>query len=623
MDRRAFARDTVLTAVVGAILGFTLAGAPQGAPAEVPPFTDVTRDAGITHTHGYVDTILTTRRMVLAGAAAADYDGDGWTDLYVIRGGLGPNLLYKNLGDGTFADVAAAAGVDANGDMASGALFFDANGDGALDLFVGGTRGTPNRLFIANHDGTFTDRIAASGLPSLMDTFSASAADYDRDGDLDLFLAHWRTPMSLSHLWRNDGHGVFTNVDEAAGIVEIGDGMWDWSFTANFCDFNGDGWPDLAVTGDFKTSRVFMNRCDGTFADATSAVLSDENGMGAAVGDYDNDGDMDWFVASIYDETGVPRSEWGITGNRMYANRGDGSFADATDASGVRAGGWAWGTSFADVDNDGWLDLFLVNGWPFEVATFLTDPARLFMNAHDGSFVERSTAAGVADTGQGRGVVCFDYDNDGDVDLFLTNYFAAPVLLRNDSPAGNAWLALSLRGRAGNPRAIGARVRVESAGLTQVREVGCGNNYLSQNPAELHIGLGANERADRIDIEWPDGGTTTLSDVAARQRLVVEEPAGPAGGTPPFSGGLRVVSAQPNPFSAGTSLQIDGAVSDRLTAVVYDVAGRRVRNLAGSGSGVVYWDGRDGRGTSAPAGVYWIRVSDGATSAVRSVVLVR
>ncbi len=623
MDRRARARGTVLAAVVGAIFGSILAGAPCGAPAQVPTFTNVTRDAGITHTHGYVETVISTRHMVLAGAAAADYDGDGWTDLYVIRGSLGPGLLYRNLGDGTFEDVAAAAGVDANGDMASGPLFFDANGDGVLDLFVGGTRGTPNRLFIANRDGTFSDRIATSGLPVLMDTFSASAADYDRDGDLDLFLAHWQTPMDASHLWRNDGRGVFTNVDVAAGIVGIGDGRYDWSFTANFCDLDGDAWPDLVVTGDFKTSRVFMNRRNGTFVDATTAVLSDENGMGASVGDYDNDGDVDWFVASIFDETGVPKDEWGITGNRMYRNRGDGSFDDATDAAGVRQGGWGWGASFADVDNDGWLDLFEVNGWPFEVETFLADPARLFMNAGDGSFVEWSVEAGVADTSQGRGVVCFDYDRDGDVDLFIANYRSAPVLLRNDSGNENAWLALSLRGPAGNLQAIGARVRIESGNLTQVREVACGNNYLSQNSAELHVGMGAHERADRIEIEWPDGAVTTLEDVSGRQRLVVGHPPLTAGGRSRLPGGIRIVSAQPNPFVSETTLRVERSATNRLTAVVYDVIGRRVRDLAVPGSDTVHWDGRGERGTPAPAGVYWIRVSDGLTHDTVKVLLVR
>src|SRR5688572_14067780 len=502
--------------------------------SQAPVFHDVTLDAGITHEHGYVEQIISTRHMVLAGAAASDYDGDGWVDLYVIRGSIGPNLLYRNLGNGSFEDVAAAAGVAVDGHMASGPLFVDVNGDGALDLFVGGTRGTPNRLFIANGDGTFSDQIASSGLPLLTDTFSASAGDYDRDGDLDLFLCHWQVPMAASHLWRNNGHGVFTNVDDAAGIHHIGDGQWDFSFTANFCDLNNDRWPDLVVAGDFKTSRIFLNRGDGTFTDATTSVITDENAMGSTVGDCDNDGDLDWFVSSIFDVNGIPMEEWGITGNRMYRNRGNGYFDDTTDTAGVREGGWGWGSSFADVDNDGWLDLYHVNGWPFEVSTFLDDPSRLFMNACDGTFVERSVDAGVADAGQGRGVVCFDYDRDGDVDLFVTNYRGAPLLFRNDSSV-RSWLALDVR-------AIGARVVVEAGGLTQTREVTCGNNYLSQNPSTLHLGLGESETVDQIRIRWPNGAETAISDVAINQGLVMEQPPAPVA-TPLRP---RIVSASPN-----------------------------------------------------------------------------
>ncbi|HET6347885.1 MAG TPA: FG-GAP-like repeat-containing protein, partial [Candidatus Krumholzibacteria bacterium] len=525
-----------------------------------------------------------------------------------------------NNGDGTFADVAAIAGVAGSGnDIASGPLFFDANGDGLLDLFVGGVLGTPNRLFMANGDGTFTDRIASSGLPVMMETWSVSAGDYDRDGDLDLFLTHWGAPMGESHLWRNNGHGVFTCVDNPAGIHAIGDGQYDFSFTANFCDLNGDMRPDIVMTGDFGTSRVFMNNGDGTFADATGAVISDENGMGSAVGDFDNDGDMDWFVSSIYDSTQVPNGgNWGFSGNRMYKNRGDGSFDDATDACGVRRGGWGWGASFADFDNDGWLDLIHVNGWPRETPLFLDDATRLFMNDHQGSFVETAEDAGCATVAQGRGVVCFDYDNDGDIDVFEANFNGTPTLLRNDGANANNWLTLALHGNGHNPQAIGARVVVEAGVLTQTRALSCGNNYLSQNPAEIHVGLGNADYAD-VRIDWPDGASSSLTDVAAGQRLVVEEPrSAPSHAT---SGPLRIVSAAPTPFTTEVALEIAGATAS-MSAVVYDVAGRRVADVRFA-SGTLRWNGKTTAGVLAPAGVYWIRVSDGAHAATSRVVLVR
>jgi enediyne biosynthesis protein E4 len=459
----------------------------------------------------------------------------------------------------------------------------------------------------------------SSGLPSLLDTFSASAADYDRDGDLDLFLAHWQVPMQASHLWRNNGHGVFQCVDDAAGLDDIGDGRYDWSFTGNFSDLNGDAWPDLLVASDFLTSRVFLNRRDGTFSDATTPVITDENGMGAAVGDYDNDGDMDWFVSSIFEVNGIPRDEWGITGNRMYRNRGDGSFDDATDVAGVRQGGWGWGSSFADFNNDGWLDLFHVNGWPIEVDTFLEDPARLFMNDGQGGFVESSGAAGVASTAQGRGVVCFDYDRDGDVDIFIANYRGAPQLLRNDSPPGAAWLSLTLRRHGSNAPAVGARVRITAGSTVQTRDVMCGNNYLSQNPAVVHVGLGSSPRADELRIDWPNRTVTTLTGLDALQELLLEEPEVVA---VPQARAIRILSAQPNPFNAEITLPLEGAEGG-ATAVVYDVAGRVVRTLQTSDGAPVRWDGRDARGARAPAGVYWVRVTVGASSDTRRVVLIR
>jgi len=576
--------------------------------ADTPLFHNVTLSAGISHVHGYVEEVVGTHHMFLAGVAASDYDNDGFVDLYVIRGSVGPNLLYRNRGDGTFEDVAAAARVAVSGNMASGPLFFDANGDGVLDLFVGGTQGTPNHLFIANGDGTFIDRIPQSRIPQLMETFSASAADYDRDGDLDLFLTHWEIPMQASHLWRNDGHGVFWCVDDAAGIHDIGDGAHDYSFTANFTDLNHDRWPDIVMAGDFKTSRVFMNRGDGTFRDATSPVITDENGMGAAVGDYDNDGDIDWFVSSIYDATQAPNGgAWGFTGNRIYRNRGDGTLEDATDWCGVREGGWGWGASFADFDNDGWLDLYQVNGWPFEVATFLEDASRLFMNDGHGSFVESSTASGCTSTAQGRGVVCFDYDNDGDIDIFVSNYRGAPELWRNDSaPAG--WIRLSLRGPHGP--AIGARATIEAGGLTQTRELMCGNNYLSQNPTDIHVGLGNAPQADRIRVEWPNGQTTSIAGISSGQRVVFDQPPR----STPTPRALRIVNVSPNPFLDTATITLEGSPT---RVAIYDVAGRLVQKLSPR-SGTIQWNAEN-----VPAGVYWIRINDQAASDARRIVLVR
>jgi hypothetical protein len=475
--------------------------------------------------------------LVSGGVAAGDFDRDGYTDLYVVRALAGPNLLFRNQAGSGFAEVGDSAGVAVDGEYGCGPTFADVDGDGWLDLLVGGVAGTTPRLFRnlgpqpPGGQVEFAEVTAASGIFSTLGTISAGFGDFDRDGDLDLFLSHWSIgpgdPIGAPHLWRNDGSGVFSPTDFSAGIAAVYQNR-DWSFAPTFTDFDDDGWPDLLVSGDFGSSQVFKNRGDGTFAVATTAVISDENGMGSAVGDVDNDGDLDWFVSSIWDPDGHAEGNWGITGNRLYRNTGqwqgtDFGFEDATDEAGVRQGYWGWGSCFADFDNDGWLDLFHVNGFQAPPADeFFADPARLFVNDGDGTFTERAAELGVDDTGQGRGVVCFDYDRDGDLDLFLANNSGPPRLLRNDGLEDRRFLQLRLHGEGGNREAIGARVTVIAGGLTQTREIRAGSNYVSQNPAEAHFGLGAAAAVDEVRIRWPEGDETVLEDVAADQLLDVD-----------------------------------------------------------------------------------------------------
>ena len=343
----------------------------SAAPAVV--FTDVTTAAGVYYQHGLSGEFGEVGRE-MGGVAAGDYDRDGWIDLYVVRGNVGPNLLFHNRGDGTFEEVGAAAGVQLPFGIGSGPTFADVDGDGWLDLLVLGDDDVAPVLFHNQGDGTFVNVTAASGLVLPGPSFSAAFGDYDRDGDLDLAVARWGNlnlpPAAPGSLWRNDG-GVFVDVSQAAGlplflsrtdpILQLQ--KMTLSFTPNFVDIDSDGWPDLLMTGDFASSTVLRNRGDGTFADATTSVITDENGMGAAIGDVDNDGDLDWFVSSIWDPNRIVEGHWGISGNRLYRNDGAGGFSDATDAAGVRIGYWGWGSTLFDVDDDGDLDLFHVNGW--------------------------------------------------------------------------------------------------------------------------------------------------------------------------------------------------------------------------------------------------------------------
>lgn len=494
-------------------------------------FSEVSALAGIDHVHGYLESDIDKsdpayeRILQGAGVAAGDYDQDGWPDLYVTAGSAHANRLYRNRGDGTFEDMAATAGVAFLGRKDAGAVFADIDGDGWPDLFLGGVNGTQAMVLRNRQDGSFEDITEEAGLAGIDNAFSAAFADYDRDGDLDLYITHWNSSFSGQYLYRNDGTGVFTDISSEAGIPN--NLMAD--YTPNFTDIDNDGWLDLLVAADFNTSQVYRNNRDGTFSNITdNAVITDDNGMGGTVGDVDNDGDIDWFVSSIFDPNGIPGdvipgASQGATGNRLYRNNGQGVFQDVTTDAGVRIGGWGWGSCFADFDNDGWLDLFHVNGYVTQNfnnnASFLADPSRLFLNNRDGTFSGADSL--LVDTGQGRGIACLDYDLDGDIDIFVANNQQAPALYRNDGGNDNNFLHIRVSGDGLNSEAIGARIHVTTGQLTQMRDIHAGNNFISGNPAEAYFGVGDETVIDTVRITWPTGEERILNNVPANQMLTI------------------------------------------------------------------------------------------------------
>lgn len=495
------------------------------------------------------------------GAAAGDVDGDGWVDLFVTRINK-PARLFKNLGeDGAgnhlgFSNIAPTSFAPAlpRGRL-NGASFGDVDGDGDLDLLVTSVMGSRHYLWINDGAGHFSEEGLQRGLLLGNDPtyrgFSSSFGDYDRDGYLDLYVTEWGHQISVtspvpshSRLLRNRGAanpGYFVDVTVAAQ-VEIEDsiptgpqGSWTgvYSFTPKFADFDNDGWPDLAIAGDFATSRLFWNNGDGTFTDGTLAagVAGDENGMGAAVGDFDGDGNLDWFVTSIFDPfntCATVNCNWGASGNRLYLGNGARQFTDAT-SSGVRDGGWGWGATDIDFDNDGLLDIAMTNGIDFSGSTFEdhfnNDVSKLFRNTA-GGFQDVGVSAGIHDRRSGKGLLRFDYDRDGDEDLFVVNATAGPVLYRNDGGNSANWLQVELQGRAPNTDAIGARVRVwpDASDAPLVREQSASSNYLSQNELLLQFGLGADALVARVEVRWPDGTLSSWTDVAAGQRLTLQQP---------------------------------------------------------------------------------------------------
>jgi hypothetical protein len=487
-------------------------------------FAEVTASVGIAHNHSYTTSNNPDVDWVAAGVAASDYNGDGWVDLYAVGGNAGSSTLWTNTG-GAFVEDAAMAGVVVNQSEGTGPLFVDLNGDGGLDLFVGGPA-SEVRFFENQLDGTFVDVTSTTAFVGDTYNHGASAGDYDRDGDLDLAITHWGTltVTNPAHLWRNDGGFVFSRAAPSVGadVALASPYNRNYTYTATFSDTDSDGWPDLLVAADFGTSRVAHND-QGVFTNVTGGAITDENGMGMAVADYDNDGDFDWFVTAIFDGS-TTVTPWGDSGNRLYQNQGNGTFVDVTEAAGVREGGWGWGACFADFNNDGHLDLFHVNGWRQPMAfPFHADASRLFINNGNGTFTDRASDLGLIDTEQGRGVACFDYDRDGDVDLVVSNNGGPLQLFENRLPAYHHYLAVTLSAGT-NTQAIGARVSVSVGAVTQTREIHAGNNFESQSPAWAHFGLGLATSIDTLVVRWPDGTATTLTDVPVDQYVHINQP---------------------------------------------------------------------------------------------------
>ena len=536
---------------------------PPPPPSPPPPpqsqFADATASSGINYTNGFINVTNPPDVVIIApsGVAAGDYDDDGDIDIFIVRGDMGPNLLYRNTGNLVFDEVAVAAGIAYTKSATenyhhSGPMFADLDGDGDLDLFLGGLGGHPSMIYSNNGNGTFSDVTAGSGIDTMVSEHSISAAfgDYDLDGYLDLFIAHWGStrdfsnPGDTEHLWHNDTDATgikFSSVSVSAGIsptiLTLPDAnttqqLWDFTFAPAFARINDDLYPDIVSVADFNYSQYFINNQDGTFTNATDTdVIIDGNGMGSAVGDYDNDGDLDWFVTSI-ECLGQGNCDNGVIssiGNRLYRNN-NGVFEDATAEAGVGSSGWGWGACFIDFDNDGNLDIYHTNGWPRtdNENDFTFDTSRAFMSDGMGSFENMASDMGLDDTEQGRGIVCADLDADGDVDILQLHRSPtiAATLRRNDTDNNN-FLSVKLNGNSPNTQAAGARITVTIGVNSQMREISIASNFVSQNPTVQIFGLGNTAQVDELKVQWPDGSETVMMDIQAGQFMSIDQPAAP------------------------------------------------------------------------------------------------
>ncbi len=487
-------------------------------------FTDVTAQAGLNAPFAFAMTGVPPDMLSMpAGGAVGDFNRDGWPDVFVLCGGHRPDALFINNGDGTFTDQAASWGV-AVAHLGVGAAVGDYNHDGWPDIYVT-SFGDPNstgapgqhKLYRNNGDGTFTDVAAAAGVAwtslSMPDGWSAAWGDYDHDGDLDLAVAGWMNGSGGNKLFRNNGDGTFTDVTSVLNF----DMTPVRGFAPRFCDMDGDLWPELLWVADFETSKYFINNRDGTFTEYTqpAGVGLDTNGMGQTVGDFDNDGRIDWYVTSIW------RSPT-IGGNMLYMNQGNHSYQELSRTAGVNDGGWGWGTVAVDLNHDGWLDIVETNGW---WSGHVGEMNRVFLNNADGTFSEVAASVGMTFTGQGRGLVSLDYDRDGDMDILVFANDGNLALYRNDlSGPDTHWLEVRLDTSQRSdlpPDGIGARIEVTAGGLKQVRLIDGGSNYLSNSEPIAHFGLGASTTVQHVRVFWPDGTVTQRTRVPADRRITL------------------------------------------------------------------------------------------------------
>ena len=544
----------------------TIAGTPLGLS-----FVDVAKQSGLNAKTIYGGEHKNKFLLETTGCGVAffDYDHDDWLDIFLVNGsrlegfpkGQEPvSHLFKNNRDGTFTDVTLKAGLARSG-WGQGCCVGDYNNDGWNDLFV--SYYGENSLFRNNGDGTFTDVTVKAGLGQVgsRKRWGSGCAflDYDRDGHLDLFVANYidfdiaTAPLpeaagcaykgiqvacgppglqgGKNLLYHNNGDGTFSDVSKKSGMWET---IGTYGLSVQVADLDNDGWPDIYVANDSTAATYYQNQKDGTFKDvaieagiAYSPDGKPQAGMGVSIGDFNRDGFLDIVKTNFAGDT-----------DSLYLNLGDGTFEDHTYLSGLGLNTryLGWGVGFLDMDNDGWLDIFISNGHVYpevdgsHVDAPYAEHKYLYRNLRNGQFEDVTAKGGPGITGAvaARGCAFGDYDNDGDIDVVVNCVNSYPQLLRCDTASMRNWIKIRTVGTKSNRAGIGARISVttqQSAGkpLVQIEEVRSGGSYYSQNDLRVHFGLDTSTKADLVEITWPSGHVDKWKDLAAGALYVVEE----------------------------------------------------------------------------------------------------
>lgn len=552
------------------------------------------------------------------GVAVADYDLDGDLDIYFVTRNQYDasdtttwNKLFRNNGDGTFADVTSEAGVRSkvSGQPSSpmgykfGAAWGDYDNDGDPDLYV--SNYGPNQLFKNEGDGSFTEIAAAAGVRGNDTDICTSSAwwDYDGDGDLDLYVGVWGGAttdflFTVNKMYENAGNDTFLDVTEETALGDTGR-----TWTSVFFDINGDHLEDLYVVNDFGPNRFYLNMGNRRFVDETDTYGLDDigNGMGVTADDVNNDGLIDIYLTNI---SGLIPT----TPNPLFTYTDGGMFVNRAKEVGVEIAGWGWGAELFDYDNDGDKDLYIVNG-------FVLEPGRNYfyknmLKEARFAFINHSRQCNADGDAEGRGLVTFDYDADGDLDILTANFEVAPYLYRNNA-AGGSWIKVRLKGVDCNRDALGARIEVVADGENYFR-FNNGVDFLGQSLKPLHVGLGRAGSVDSISVTWPCGRHETFVDLPVRQTVTLVEGEGlitsvnslATEGVKEF----RLLGNYPNPFNGATSIAFKVRHSGEARLRIINVHGQEVysarRRISEPGVVRMTWPGSDAQGRAVTSGVY-------------------
>jgi len=578
-------RIRLVTALCLALVGF--------AAQSQTTFSEVSQKSGI-------DFVMNSINLFGGGTAFFDYNNDGNLDLYLTGGNTRDDILFAGDGSGNFTDVTNLAQLAFTSNLVTyGVTTGDVDNDGDRDIFLCTGFGTPSTLLLNNGNGIFSDiSISAGFIDSDRHKHGAVFGDFNLDGYLDIYVTSWvddfkriknaaNETIGYAHkcyanlLYLNNGDLTFTEVASSYGVDDIGCGL-----VPAFSDYDNDSDLDAIIVNDFgpwvEPNGLYRNEFPSdTFSNVGASSNMDQGmyGMGVAIGDYDHDMDLDYYFTSI-------------DSNFLMQNQADGSFIDLAKTLGVEDDTLpgttdlktSWGTAFLDVDNDQHQDLFVADG---KVGVFLAnatdDPNKLFLNDGQGGFDDISVEAGIDDGKASRSMVYGDYDNDGDLDIFVaiarrdTTFDGHYLLYRNDLSNSNKWLSVALEGLKSNRDGFGAHIKIYVDGESWLHEVDGGSSYRSQHQTAAHFGLGSATKVDSLQIIWPGGNQQSVYDIEANQSLIVLEDTAVSDTTThinELSLTNHPVSVVPNPNSGTFTVDFYSNGTNEITLKVFDLQGR-------------------------------------------------